>query len=301
MLQRRQNPGPLAAGVGLCVLLIGVPLLVTQSGTWLGQSTSQSQTQEQLSLKNPKSAVLPLVSLSPTQRQVQLQAIAQLPVSEDRNRARYLLASDLIQQRQGETALSVLQGLEQDYPDLAAHIALKRAQAYALTGDKAKTVAAWQDLLKSYPNNPVSAEALFVLGQNEPKYWQQAIAQFPSHPRTIEIARLLLQQNPNQPQLMLLLAKHGYDQPGIVSVLDRLVNQYAAQLQPSDWEAIAFAYWENQVYDKGGAAYAKAPQAPLNLYRTGRGFQVGNKRLQAILAYQQLVSAFLMPKKLALP
>jgi len=292
MLQRRQNPGPLAAGVGLCVLLIGVPLLVTQSGNWLGQSTSQNQTQEQLNLKNPKSAVLPLVSLSPAQRQVQLQAIAQLPASEDRNRARYLLASDLIQQRQGETALSVLQGLEQDYPELAAHIALKRAQAYALTGDKAKTVAAWQDLLKRYPNNPVSAEALFVLGQNEPKYWQQAIAQFPSHPRTIEIARLLLQQNPNQPQLMLLLANHGYEQPGIISVLDRLVNQYAAQLQPSDWEAIAFAYWENQVYDKGGAAYAKAPRTPLNLYRTGRGFQVGNKRLQAILAYQQLVSAF---------
>jgi soluble lytic murein transglycosylase len=256
------------------------------SSNWLQWNRDQSP--EQLQLKNPKSAVLQLVSASPAKRALQLQALAQLPQSLERDRARYLLASDLLQQKQGEKALSVLAGLEQSYPVLAAHIALKRAQAYELTGDKTRAQAAWQDLLKRYPDSPVAAEALFVLGRNQPQYWQRAIAQFPSHPRTIEIVRFLLKQNLNQPQLLLLLAKHDYEQPEITSVLDQLVNKYAAQLQPKDWEVIAFAYWENQVYSKAGAAYAKAPRTPLNIYRTGRGLQLGDKKPEAIAAYQQL-------------
>ena len=291
MLKRRKNQVPLAAGAGLCALLIGGTFLGTNSGSWLGQSTSRGQSQ-QIQLINPISAVLPLVSLSPAQRTVQLQAIAQLPQSQERDRARYLLATDLIQLHQGEKALGWLEGLEQDYPVLAADIALKRAQAYELSGDKAKAFAAYLDLLKRYPDNPVAAQALFVLGRTEPKYWEQAIAQFPAHPRTWEIVRYELKQNPNQPQLLLLLAKHAYGQPGITSLLDQLVKKFAAQLKPEDWEAVAFAYWENKVYSKAGFAYAKAPRTPLNIYRTGRGFELGKKRAEAIAAYQQLVSAF---------
>jgi soluble lytic murein transglycosylase len=293
MLKRRKNRVSLSAGAGLCALLIGIPLLLAmQSGSWLGQWINWSQSDQQRFLIAPKSAVLPLVSLSPTQRTLQLQAIAQLPKSQDRVRARYLLASDLIEQQQGEKALRVMDGLEQNYSVLAPYIALKRAQAYDLTGDKAKAQVAWQDLLKRYPDHPVAAEALFVLGSNQPKYWKQAIAQFPTHPRTLEIVRSLLKRNPNQPQLLLLLAKHAYDQPGIISVLDQLVSQYAAQLKPEDWEVVAFAYWENQVYPLAGAAYAEAPRTPLNIYRTAYGFQLDEKRLQAIAAYQQLLHNF---------
>lgn len=291
MLQRRQNRVPIAAGVGLCALLLGATVLATKSGNWLKASPSRSQPQEQLSLKNPKSAVLPLVSLTPAQRTVQLQAIAQLPQSQDRDRARYLLANDFIQQKQGQQALSILADLEPDYPVLAAHIAFKRAQAYELTGDTQAQLA-WQNLLKRYPTHPVAAEALFVLGRNQPQYWQQAIAQFPSHPRTLQIARLLLKENPQQPQLLLLLAKHAYTQPAITSVLDQLVSKYAAKLQPQDWEAIALAYWENKIYAKAGAAYAKAPKTSLNIYRTGRGLQLSKQRSQATAVYQQLVRNF---------
>jgi len=103
-----------------------------------------------------------------------------VPKSPDRERARYLLASDLIQQQQGEKALKAMDSLEQNYPVLAANIALKRAQAYDRGQSKAQ--AARHDLLKRYPDHPVAAEALFVLGRNQPKYWKQAIAQFPAHP-----------------------------------------------------------------------------------------------------------------------
>ena len=86
MLNQRKSRLTVAAGAGLCFLLIGA-MLATQSDNWLGQS------QEQLRAKNQESAVFSLVSLSPAQRMVQLQAIAQLPKSPDSARARYLLAS----------------------------------------------------------------------------------------------------------------------------------------------------------------------------------------------------------------
>ncbi len=297
MLKQGKNRVNLAVGAGLCVLLIGAAVLATKSGNWLAQFTSWSQLQ--LGAQKPYAAVFSLVSLSPAQRKVQLQAIAQLPQSQNRdreasveqNRARYLLASDLIEQKQGEKALSALQGLEQDYPVLAPYVVLERAQAYYVSGDKAKALSAWQELLKRYPKQPVAAQALFVLGGTKPKYWEQAIAQFPSYPSTLEIIRSELKQNPNQPKLMLLLAKYAYDQPGIISVLDQLVNS-ATQLKPEDWEAIGEAYWENQVYAKAGNAYAKAPSTPLNVYRTARGFQLGKKRSEAIATYQQLVHDF---------
>ena len=290
MLQRRSVP--LAAGAGLCFLLLGVPLFVTDSGKEFAQWTSSGQSQAEIVLASPKSAVFPLVSLSPAARTTQLQAIAQLPPSLDRGRARYLLASDLILQRQGDKAIGVLQDLEKEYPVLAPHIVLLRAHAYALAGDRAKTGATFLDLLNRYPQNPVAAEALYVLGRTEPKYWLQAVTQFPSHPRTIEIARLFLQKNPNQPRLQLLLAKYAYDRPGILPVLNNLVSKSKTQLQPQDWEVVAQAYWENKQYALAATAYSQAPHTPENLYRLGRSLHLSNRRTQAIATYQQLIRAF---------
>jgi len=73
MLQRWKNQVPLAAGAaGLCVLLIG--LISAVNSNWL--QGNQDQSQEQMLVKNPKSAVLQLVSVSPAKRALQLQAIA---------------------------------------------------------------------------------------------------------------------------------------------------------------------------------------------------------------------------------
>ena len=117
---------------------------------------------------NTDSEVKTLVSLSPTERATQLDAIAvsksasanQQPASS-KSRARYLLATDLIQQGNVTKALTLLDKLEQEYPLLASHIALKRAEAYQLSGDQDKAKKAWQELLKNYPTQPVVAEALY--------------------------------------------------------------------------------------------------------------------------------------------
>jgi soluble lytic murein transglycosylase len=167
----------------------------------------------------------------------------------------------------------------------------QRAQAYSQQGEQTQAQETWQTLLKQHPQSPVAADALYALGRNQPKYWDQAIAQFPAHPRTIEIAQQRLKQNPKQPQLLLLLAKHGLYVDNYVSILNRLSEDYTNQLTPEDWEAIGFGYWEKQEYGKAGVAYARAPFTPRNAYRIGRGLQLGEKT-GVVEAYQRLVNAF---------
>ncbi|MGF1494457.1 MAG: transglycosylase SLT domain-containing protein [Microcoleaceae cyanobacterium] len=234
--------------------------------------------------------VMRLAYVAPGKRQVELEEIAQdATVSLDRNRARYLLANDLLQQGQPEAAIPLLEGLEQDYPTLAGQIVVKRAEAYELAGDAAAAEQAWQDLLQRYPDQPIAAEALFVLGQTNPDDWDQAIAQFPAHPRSVEIAQTKLQQNPNQKDLLLLIARHGIYLEDYGTYLAQLKAKYGKELTPEDWEAIAFGAWEKQDYGQGAIAYAKAPRTPRNLYRHARGLWLDNKIPESRKAYEALI------------
>jgi len=109
-----------------------------------------------------------------------------------------------------------MDSLEQNYPVLAANIALKRAQAYDLTGTKQK-LQRGMICLKRYPDHPAAAEALFVLGRNQPKYWKQATRNFLPIPalwksfaslRQITSIREFGECATPASQLLLLLAKH---------------------------------------------------------------------------------------------
>ena len=271
---------------GLCTLLIGVSLVAVSK--FPGRLSRSQPHQANLS----SAAISSLLSLPANQRAAALATLAQQGNELERKQARYLLAMDLIQQRQGEKAIPWLAGLEQNYPVLAADIIAKRAQAYTLAGNQAQAQATWQELLQRYPEQPEATEALYALGKSQPKYWDQAIARFPAHPRTVEIVQTRLKQNPHQPKLLLLLAKHALYLPQITTVLDQLTTHYKDQLQPEDWQAIAFGYWEKQEYRKAGAAYTHAPQIPLNGYRAGRGLQLAGQEQAALNAYQQMVAQF---------
>lgn len=293
MQQQRKKQIHRFIKIGFVTVLIGG----VSAGALNHWSRPEDPTQPTFELPQPDNVQIrqinALQSLPPTKRTEQLQAIAQKKpkASVEQNRARYLLASDLLQQQQPQKALEQLNNLETDYPTLAPYVLRQRAQAYTQQGEQTQARETWQTLLKQHPQAPVAAEALYALGRNEPKYWDQAIAQFPAHPRTIDIAQQRLKQNPKQPQLLLLLAKHGLYVDNYVSILDRLSEEYASQLTPADWEAIAFGYWEKQVYGKAGMAYARAPFTPRNAYRIGRGLQLGEKA-GALEAYQRLVNAF---------
>jgi soluble lytic murein transglycosylase len=296
--KQRRKQIVLAAGAGVVALALGaaIPSMGRLSSIaqlpWFSQLRGNEASESAATTADKASEVLPLVAQSPEERADQLAAIANGRKSLDQSRARYLLASDLIQQGRGGTALPLLDGLERDYELLAPLVLAKRAQAYTASSQSDRAAATWKQLVEQFPDHAVAAEGLFALGQSDPQYWDQAIQQFPAHPRSVEIAQKRLSENPNQPQLLLVLARHGLYLKDITSILDRLTNEYASQLQPEDWEAIAFAYWENQYYGSAGDAYEKAPSTPLNLYRAGRGAQLGERRQDAIAAYQRLVQAF---------
>jgi soluble lytic murein transglycosylase len=232
-----------------------------------------------------------LKALPPAKRTEKLAAIAHAKKPLESSRARYLLATDLLQQGQAKKALEQLNGLDADYPVLAPYVLVKQAQALEQTGETAKAEATRQVLLKRYPKDPATAEALFTLGKTNSQYWDQAIAQFPTHPRTIEIAQQRLQKNLNQPDLLLKIARSGLYLKDYTRYVDHLVEKYSSQLQPDDWAAIAFGYWEKQQYGKAGTAYAKAPFTPRNAYRTARGLQLGEIG-GATEAYIRMVNAF---------
>lgn len=286
--------GVAALAVGLAIPLVGLRSNVTPSVPW---STTDSALAPGY-FDDPNSLVLSLAVKPPSERIALLEAIAadhSLPdgvalgeVSElDRYRARYLLASDFIEQGRGDAALPLLEGLEAEYPVMAAPILAKRAEAEAARGDAAAAEQAWEQLLATYPDSPLAAEALFALGR-----WDEAIAQFPAHPRALDIADIRLQEDPNQPELLLLIARHGIDRPDYIDVLDRLKTEFADQLQPEDWETLGYGYWEKWYYGSAGLAYDKAPATPLNRYRAGRGAQLGQRTGDAIAAYRRLIQEF---------
>ncbi len=214
------------------------------------------------------------------------------------DRARYRLAAALLEKDQGAAALQLLKDLERSYPVLTTQIQVKRALAYEQIGDRSTAIKNWQDLVKQSGDNPASVEALYHLGKQDPKFWETAIAKFPAHPRTLEIAteRLTRKNSPTAMADLLLIARHGLYREDYGTVLAKLVGQYPKQLKAEDWDAIAFGYWEHQDYLRAAKAYAQGSSIPRNLYRVGRGFQLGQQgepdKKKAIQAYQTLVSTF---------
>ncbi|MBD2522050.1 transglycosylase SLT domain-containing protein [Nostoc sp. FACHB-133] len=288
-LQKKQIS--IIAGAALFAFLAGAMVSAPEIGKTVGQwlKLGKNQAEQTSDASIAQSAVLPLISQSLPERAAKLAEIAGQSRSPDRNRARYLLASDYIERTQAQKALALLQGLDKDYPILAPYILLKQAQAEDMLGEDGKASDLRQSVLKQYPKEAASVKALYLIAQ--PKQQEIAIAQFPSNPLTWEIIRKRLQENPNQPKLQLILATYAYDQPGIVGVLDQLVKQ--TTLKPEDWEVIGTSYWENSQFLKAANAYAKAPKTSRNLYRTARGLQVGGKDKEiAIATYKQLVQQF---------
>ncbi|MBE9168163.1 transglycosylase SLT domain-containing protein [Pleurocapsales cyanobacterium LEGE 06147] len=242
--------------------------------------------------QNRYSPVLALASMPSQQRELQLKQLASAESSLDRSRASFLLASDLIKQNRTEEALKQLQGLDKDFPLLAPYILLKQGRVYTSAEETVKAKETWHKLLNKYPDSPAVVEALYLLGKKNPAYWQQAIEQFPYHPLTHQIAHKLLEQNPNQPNLIRLLVKYTPDDKTVDPLRERLVQEYASQLTPADWQGIADNYWQQWQYEKAGKAYTRAPHTPRNLYRAARGTHLGGNQKEAQKYYQQLIQSF---------
>jgi soluble lytic murein transglycosylase len=280
----------LLAGAGLCAFLAGGMVSAPQAGKTLSRwlKLSQSKQDKPSETGKVKSVVFALLSQSVPERLAKLTEIAETGSYPDRERARYLLASDYVETSQGKKALSLLTGLEKDFPVLAPYILLKQAQAHNILGEDNKAADLRRKVLKEYSQDAAVVKAIYAVAQ--PRLYDQAIAKFPSHPLTWEIIRKRLKDNPNQPNLQLVLAKYASDEPGIVGILDQLVKQ--PQLEPAHWEIIGSGYWDNNQFTKAKNAYIQAPKTATSLYRIARGLQLNKEQNQAVVVYKQLLQEF---------
>lgn len=292
--------GPFLKRLAPWIVSMGLSAALVLGLAWLFlkpklESTDNQPRSQQVTPIN--SALAALRPLPAQQRLDPLRQLAQQGTTQEQNQARYVLAADLIQLQQGEEALRWLKGLEDRYSLLASHIAVLQAQAETLAGQNESAKTTWQRILADYPQEPAAAEALLMLGKQEPELWQQAITDFPAHPRTVEIAVEQLKDNPKQFKLLMLIAEHGLFLPNYGDYLTQLTQDFKARLKPSDWQIIAFGYWEKQVYKEGALAYAQAPQTSQTAYRAARGLQLGGDKKNAIAAYQTMIAAYPQAKE----
>ena len=243
--------------------------------------------------------VFALANQPPEQRSESLSQLSTKQNSQgspqSRNRARYLLAVDYINRDQGGSAIPLLQGLASDYPEMAPMILLYLAQAQTAAGQSDAAQTTLEKLLSRHGSDPAAAEALYRLGQQNQQRLDQLIKEFPSHPRSVEVALERLEADPYRADalpLLLIVAQHGLHHPRAGAVLQRLKTEFADQLQPEHWQAIGFGYWKLDDYPSAGAAYARAPASPRNLYRAARGMQIGGRRDAAIATFTRLDQQF---------
>ncbi|MDX1977068.1 MAG: transglycosylase SLT domain-containing protein [Pseudanabaenaceae cyanobacterium bins.68] len=199
-------------------------------------------------------------------------------------RDRYRLALSQLNQSPAQ-AIATLANLEQEYPQLAPYIWLKRAEAYRLSGDRAQANQIYQRILAEYPQ--VAAEALSALGKN-----QQIIQQFPSHPLALPLILQALQKAPDRLDLLLAAAKYFHDQKSVVPLLDRLVAKHKAHLQPDHWWAIANGYFDHQQFAKAAQAYSQATPNSFTAYRRARSWHRADRSQPALQAYLAMAQAY---------
>lgn len=244
------------------------------------------------------SALIGWRSLDDSARQSQLKLLAEKGTArmspeqrQDRFRARYLLAVELIEQQEGKQALTYLQGLSDDYPLLRPQILFQTALAHQQNRQQPIARKILKELINTYPQHPLTANALVILEKNQELLESRLITEFPYHPLTQKIARQRLRQDEDRFELLLLLAKYGREAQ-LEPIRDRLVLEYPAQLTPQDWEAIADGYWRSEEHRKAADAYTFASPTPRNLYRAARGFHRNGNLDTARRAYQRLIEEY---------
>ncbi|WP_228024452.1 transglycosylase SLT domain-containing protein [cf. Phormidesmis sp. LEGE 11477] len=325
-----KNKWPLVALIGTGTLSIGlVVALLKTTDAFNPRGTDQAGSSQVVDSLETSSA-LNLALRKPAERAVDLSVMANGAAGIDRDRARYMLATDLINQQQADQALPLLENLERSYEVLAPYVLLRRGQAQAALGDQESAIATWARLIEKHPESTATAEALYLLGQSSAgqsstnqssadslssTHWNTLLTQFPAHPLSTAVAFYQLNAQQATPSatpsaissgnranaasplsdtfsLLKLVAYHGHQHPDYTAVLARLTSEYSSELTAEDWAAIGFGYWETQNYAEAGDAYAQAPRTPLNLYRAARGKERGDKDKEAIVIYQMLDKAF---------
>jgi soluble lytic murein transglycosylase len=289
MLKRLKTSLPLFAIAGISALSLGMvaafvnnpnredPAAVESGGSFPGFSRSA-----QLSADDP---VLNLALRPADQRQEQLQQFIDGRSDQSRNRAKYLMAQDLIRSNRGGSAIPLLEGLEQDYPEMGPYILLALAQAQTAAGQPEAAQQTHQQLLDNYGTDPATASLLNDLAQVDSAYGDQLLQAFPDHPAAVELAHQRLTEDPYRADalpLLMTIARAGLHHPQGGNSLVRLSQEFDDQLRPEDWQTVGFGFWRMDSYGEAWPCLCQCPPSPRNLYRAARGLQIGGQRDRAI-------------------
>jgi soluble lytic murein transglycosylase len=240
------------------------------------------------------SPVLKLASQQPIERAGTLaDIVVQSGDKANVSRAKYVLATDLIQQEQGSKALRYLDNLEKDYSLLAPYIIWKRALAYDLIGDRAAVERNLTELVINYPTAPVSVEALERLGKKDPSMWDKALQKFPNYPRTLTVLQNMMEHSPRNTELMFTYLRNGGTRFAKgVELADKLSTEYAPALKPADWRLLADTYLQNHLLDRATLPLSRSPVTPENLLAIGQNARANRNVPLAKTTYQELIAKF---------
>jgi len=134
------------------------------------------------------------------------------PDPQRRREAALLLASKTSNGEAGQGQWLAGQGWG---PDPLAAVVLKQAalQQEKLSG-KEQAVPLWNQLLRRFPQEPASADALYALGRQQPNLRQELLGRFPAHPAALAAALEAGPGEAEQQKGTLHLAQWGARWPG---------------------------------------------------------------------------------------
>ena len=117
--------------------------------------------------------------------------------------------------------------------DPLAALALKRAaQAAEAAGYADQAQGLWQGLLERFPQSPASADALYSLGRQQPRWRQLLLLRFPAHPAALAAALDLGRSPASRLKASQHLARWGPRWPGAEALLVNACRGRDGALQP---------------------------------------------------------------------
>lgn len=116
---------------------------------------------------------------------------------------------------------------------LAALVLKREAQAAERLGDDVVAGNRWRELLRRFPDDPASADALYTLGRRQPLLRELLLERFPGHPAALAAA---LEQGPGG---ALHLARWGVRWPGAGAELRRRCAAGQPDLSAADRDQLA--------------------------------------------------------------
>jgi soluble lytic murein transglycosylase len=178
-------------------------------------------------------APTPLTPVAELQRQ------RRWTVDPGRRREASLLLLSLQKTPDPVQARRLLRGQAWGNDELAALVLKQQALAVETMEGEEAAQPLWRSLQRRFPDNPASADSLYVLGRSQPALRQQLLARFPAHPAALAAA---LEAGP-EPEARRLgavhLARWGPRWPGADERLRQVCGKDAPGLSPGQRARIA--------------------------------------------------------------